>query len=1285
MKTVSNISLKIKSLMRSCIYLSIVNLFPIIGFAQTPILNWVKTYQGNSYSYDSSSVMEICEADNSIYIGATTDAHGTANDILIIKRNLLTGDTLWTRRYNGTDNGDDQFVDLVVDQDNGDVYFTGKSIGNGSGYDVVAVKYSSLGKKDLGFRTSINLNKNIDDIPVKIGIDNLKNVFITGTTINSVGDEDIYLGQILSNPPYWFNFPYFSYSFSHSSFLGYKELVNCSKISKNGNIVLGVDIAGPYTSSYIKVYGSYEIGYIGGFHELFHINGPRPGDLSSIKAMDIDDSNNIYAAFVVDTIKGSSSSYVISLLKINNKGKIEWEKTLTNGFPNSNNISVTKVKTDPSGSNTYLLGYSLNESGNYDLLINKFNSAGILQWKIERIGNNYRDNVPLDISFDSNQFPIIIGKSENIYGKSGISVIGLHKNTGDEMFSLNYDLENKDIIPYNLIVDKNNNLIINGVKKDINGSSIINLKYCAVIGDAGEINGKLKICKGEKNVTYSIAPITNAIYYEWKLPSGIIGYSNTNTIEVNVSDNAVSGQVFVKGMSDCNEGKESSLNIEVNEPTLPTIVTSEVNTVTFYDAICNGILLDEGCPKILNQGFCWSISENPTIDDTKILLDPHLGIFSGKIEGLIPGNTYYIRSYATNYGGTSYGEQISFTALGAEEWNNISDIEGNMYSTVTIGSQVWLAENLRTTKFNDGTEISLITNNNSWKNASSAAYCWYSNDIANKKPHGALYNYFTVETGLLCPQGWRVPTYNDWSQLYDFLILNGFNYDGSNSGNKISKALAYISSWDYSSTIGSPGNYDYPQKRNASGFSAIASGARRGDNGLTDYIGLSASWWSNSEMQSNYFWGFGINNYSAEFNKGGYSKILGKSVRCVRNEPVKSIPSSAGKISGKSDVFIGETNVEYTIPKIAGASSYLWILPSGSVGSSSSNMISVSFLNSAVDGYIIVKGVNYLGEGIESSLFITVKSLVVADAGAISGKINVCQGESNLTYQVSEIENASSYLWTLPSGATGNSSTNSIAVSFGSDAVSGEITVKGINTFVEGKSSSLSISILPQPNIFAGNDTIICEGSSIILCAKGGNTYNWDNDVKQNVEFTPSTTKTYTVIGSNGLCQNSDEITVTVNILPSSPLIYLTDGVLFSTVSGKNIWYCNNNILTEIYSNSYTPTQSGDYYAVISDGVCESLPSNIISYYRTDVELINDESNNISIYPNPTSGIFHIDFNSVSGSKDLIIYDITGKFIRHIQTPYNQLLVDLNSVSKGLYFIRVDTEQCVFYKKIEFK
>jgi len=213
----------------------------------------------------------------------------------------------------------------------------------------------------------------------------------------------------------------------------------------------------------------------------------------------------------------------------------------------------------------------------------------------------------------------------------------------------------------------------------------------------------------------------------------------------------------------------------------------------------------------------------------------------------------------------------------------VTDIDGNVYNTVVIGTQTWLQENLKTTRFNDGTNIQLVTDNQQWENMTSAAYSWYDNDEETyKNMYGALYNGYAAANDKLCPAGWHVPTADEWETFRDYLIDNGYNFDGSTTGNKIAKA---IGTGDFADNglEGTVGNDDYPQKINASGFTGKPSGGRQ-NWGVFYGKGGFTVWWSSTKRDDNDdLWSFGISYNGFMFGKGSDPKIHGHPVRCLKD------------------------------------------------------------------------------------------------------------------------------------------------------------------------------------------------------------------------------------------------------------------------------------------------------------------------------------------------------------------------------------------------------------------
>ncbi len=213
----------------------------------------------------------------------------------------------------------------------------------------------------------------------------------------------------------------------------------------------------------------------------------------------------------------------------------------------------------------------------------------------------------------------------------------------------------------------------------------------------------------------------------------------------------------------------------------------------------------------------------------------------------------------------------------------VEDIDGNVYTTIKIGTQTWMKENLKVTRYNDGTTIPFVTDGTAWSNLSTPGYCWYNNDKATYgATYGALYNWFTVNTNKLCPVGWHVPSDAEWTTLENYLIANGYNYDGATTGNKYAKALASNTGWTIHTSVGVVGNTDYPAKRNAIGFTALPAGYRT-IYGTYNWIGYNGSWWSSTEVDTINAWPRYMSYDYSYVYRNYLSKQDGLSVRCVKD------------------------------------------------------------------------------------------------------------------------------------------------------------------------------------------------------------------------------------------------------------------------------------------------------------------------------------------------------------------------------------------------------------------
>jgi len=186
--------------------------------------------------------------------------------------------------------------------------------------------------------------------------------------------------------------------------------------------------------------------------------------------------------------------------------------------------------------------------------------------------------------------------------------------------------------------------------------------------------------------------------------------------------------------------------------------------------------------------------------------------------------------------------------------------DGEVYKWVKIGEQIWMAENLRAIKYNDGTSIPNVLNNSEWTELSSDAYCWYNNDILNKAIYGALYNWYAVNTGKLCPEGWHVPGDDEWTTLINYL-----------GGKDVAcRKMKLTTGWR--SNTGAT---------NSSGFSALPGGYRSYSGGSFYDVGGNGNWWSSTEYGSSNAWIWNLYHGHAYESRYGGNKVNGFSVRCL--------------------------------------------------------------------------------------------------------------------------------------------------------------------------------------------------------------------------------------------------------------------------------------------------------------------------------------------------------------------------------------------------------------------
>ncbi len=191
-----------------------------------------------------------------------------------------------------------------------------------------------------------------------------------------------------------------------------------------------------------------------------------------------------------------------------------------------------------------------------------------------------------------------------------------------------------------------------------------------------------------------------------------------------------------------------------------------------------------------------------------------------------------------------------------------TDIDGNVYRTIRIGTQVWMAENLKTTRYKDGSAIPTGLSDAAWQATTSGAYAIYDNNVANNTTYGKLYNWYAVNTGKLAPAGWHVPTHAEWTTLTTF--LGGESVAGG--------AMKATTLWNSPNTGAT----------NSSGFTGLPAGYRYYSGAFTN-VGYDGHFWSSTEYSSNFAWNRNLNYSSSDAIRGNYNKGGGFSVRCVRD------------------------------------------------------------------------------------------------------------------------------------------------------------------------------------------------------------------------------------------------------------------------------------------------------------------------------------------------------------------------------------------------------------------
>ena len=375
----------------------------------------------------------------------------------------------------------------------------------------------------------------------------------------------------------------------------------------------------------------------------------------------------------------------------------------------------------------------------------------------------------------------------------------------------------------------------------------------------------------QATITFS-APVSNGgsaitAYTVKSNPGNIAGTGSTSPIAVTGLTNGIAYTFKVTATNAIGESIASSASNSVTPtttstvPGAPTIGTATAGnaqaTITFTAPISNGGTAITG----------YTVTSSPGSKSSSGTASPIT------ITGLANGTAYTFTVTAINAIGTSVASSASNSVTPTASVTTISDIDGNSYSIVSIGTQTWMAENLKTTKFNDGTAIPNVTVDATWAALTTGAYCDYSNTSSNSATYGRLYNWYVLDNNVsteaasnggknVCPTDWHVPSDAEWSTLTSYLGGE------SVAGGKLKETGT--THWTTPNTGAT----------NVQGFTGLPGGFRQGSYSLLGVLGI---WWSTTPLSSTQAVSYGVYNSDPSLIRYNHDKLYGFSVRCIRD------------------------------------------------------------------------------------------------------------------------------------------------------------------------------------------------------------------------------------------------------------------------------------------------------------------------------------------------------------------------------------------------------------------
>ncbi len=684
---------------------------------------------------------------------------------------------------------------------------------------------------------------------------------------------------------------------------------------------------------------------------------------------------------------------------------------------------------------------------------------------------------------------------------------------------------------------------------NINAASCLSTcASCTVPPQPGTITGNSSVCTSGSQ-TYSVVAVTGATSYSWTLPAGWIGTSTTNSISVITG--AAGGNITVKANNSCGASLVRTLSVITAAPVQPGAIsgsisicpgTSQTYSVTAVSgatsytwilpagwsgtSTTNAITLTTGTAggniSVRANGSCGSsISQSLAIAiTTTIPAQP--ATISGN--ALICPGTSQTYSVVAVTGATNYTWTLPPGWSGTSATNSISAISGTSGGSITVTA-------------NSSCGSSTIRSLAISISGSIPAQPGTISGIASVCP-GTSQTYSVAAVTGAINYTWTLPT--GWSGTSTTNSITAIS--GTSGGSITVTANSSCGSSTVRSLAVTITSFIPTQPGIISGTVSICSGTSQtysvaAVTGATNYTWTLPTGWSGSSTTRSITVTSGMTSGSITVKAN--SSCGSSTVRSLAINISGSIPAQPGTISGAASLCPG-TSQTYSVAAVSGATNYTWTLPSGWSGSSTTN--SITAISGISGGSVTVKANSSCGSSTIRLLAVAISGNIPAQPGSISGTASVCSGISQ-TYSVAAVTGAANYTWTLPTGWSGSSTTNSITATSG--LFGGSITVKANGSCGNSTARSIPVSItgsIPiQPGNISGN-TALCSASSqtySVAAVTGATNYTWTlptgwsgNSTTNSITATTGTSGGSIIVKANNSCGSSVVQSLIASVAP---------------------------------------------------------------------------------------------------------------------------------------------------------